>query len=153
MVSEQTCWTSHKIKIQRPRCSSRWHCKRWFGLLCSIHRARFICVTNDGCRSSGCHSKATRAGQAADAVSADTQVKMEDASSLLNIPKSELSRYLDTSTTTQMGKILVQHGRSSRSSWAKSVRSPSGRTMMGKAIRKSSIGTRLDYSCLCMWTI
>ena len=31
---------------------------RW--LLCSIHRTRFICVTNDGCESNGCHSKATR---------------------------------------------------------------------------------------------
>ena len=55
-------------------------------------------------------------GQAADAVSANTQVKMEDAPKLLKIPKSEWSRYLDTSTKTQMAKIMVQYGRSSRSS-------------------------------------
>ena len=42
------------------------------------------------------------AGPAADAVSAYTQIQMEDA------PKS--------STTTQMALIMVQHGRSSRSS-------------------------------------
>ena len=49
-------------------------------------------------------------GQAADAVSAYTQVTMEDAS------KIGVSRHLDSSTTTQMAKIMVQYGRSSRSS-------------------------------------
>ena len=49
-------------------------------------------------------------GQAADAVSAFTQVKMEDAHKLLKIPKSEVSRHFDTSTTTQMAKIMVQYG-------------------------------------------
>ena len=42
------------------------------------------------------------AGQAADAVSAYTQVKMEDAPKLLKIPKIGVSRLLDSSTTTQM---------------------------------------------------
>ena len=55
-------------------------------------------------------------GQAADAVSAYTQVKMEDAHKLLKIPKIGVSRHLDSSTTTQMAKIMVQCGRSSRSS-------------------------------------
>ena len=50
-------------------------------------------------------------GQAADAVSAYTQVKMEDAPKILKIP-----RHLDSSTTTQMAKIMVQYGRPSRSS-------------------------------------
>ena len=54
-------------------------------------------------------------GQAADAVSAYTQVKMEDAPKFLTIPQSE-SRHLDSSTTTQMAKIMVQYGRPSRSS-------------------------------------
>ena len=56
------------------------------------------------------------AGQAADAVSAYTQVKMEDAPQLLKIPKVGMSRHVDSSTTTQMAKIMVQHGRPSRSS-------------------------------------
>ena len=55
-------------------------------------------------------------GRAADAVSAYTQVKMEDDHKLLKIPKSEVSRHLDSSTTTQMAKIMVQYGRSSCSS-------------------------------------
>ena len=56
------------------------------------------------------------AGQAADAVSAYTQVKMEDAPKLLKIPKIGMSRHLVSSTTTQMAKIMVQYGRPSRSS-------------------------------------
>ena len=55
-------------------------------------------------------------GQAADAVSAYTQVKMEDAHKLLKIPKSECPDIWDSSTTTQMAKIMVQYGRPSRSS-------------------------------------
>ena len=83
------------------------------------------------------------AGQAADAVSPYTQVKMENAPSLLKIPKST---FLDSSTKTQMTELMVQHGRPSRSSRAKCVRSSSGRTIMGKAIRDSSIGARLGKS-------
>ena len=54
-----------------------------------------------------------------------------------------MSRHLDSSTTTQMAQIMVQYGRPSRSSWAKSVWSSFGRTIMGKAIWESSIKIRL----------
>ena len=47
------------------------------------------------------------AGQAADAVPAHTQVKMEDAPRLLPIPV-RMSRYMDTSSTTQLAKIMVR---------------------------------------------
>ena len=56
------------------------------------------------------------AGQAADAVSAYTLVKKEDAPKLLKMPKARMSRYLDSSTTTQLAKIIFQYGRPSRSS-------------------------------------
>ena len=55
-------------------------------------------------------------GQAADAVSAYTQVRMEDAHKLLKNTPIGMSRHLDSSTTTQMAKIMVQYGRSIRSS-------------------------------------
>ena len=61
-------------------------------------------------------------GQAADAVSAYTEVKMEDASTLVKIPEA------------QMAQIMVQYGRSSRSPRKEFVRSPFGRTILGKAI-------------------
>ena len=77
-----------------------------------------------------------------------------------------MSRHLDSSTTTQMAQIMVQYGRSSRSSWTKSVWSSFGRTGMRKAIwesfwstvgRKFPIGNACSYtvkrddSYLCMW--
>ena len=86
---------------------------------------------------------------------------------LFKIPKVRMSRYLDTSTKTQVAKIMVQYGRPSRSSWTESVRSSFGRTVMGKAIWENPIETWLgegfqlgmsssytvkkDYSYLCMW--
>ena len=91
------------------------------------------------------------AGQAADAVSACTQVKMEDVPQLLKIPKPESTDIWDSSTTTQMAKIMLQYGRPSRSSWTKSLRSSFGRTGMGKAIRENPIEAWLgEYSKLWM---
>ena len=52
-------------------------------------------------------------GQAADAVSAYTQVKMEDAPQIIENSQIGMSRHLDSSTTTQMAKIMVQYGRPS----------------------------------------
>ena len=46
-------------------------------------------------------------GQAADAVSAYTQVKMEDAPKIIENSQIGMSTHLDTSTTTQMAKIMV----------------------------------------------
>ena len=86
------------------------------------------------------------AGQAADAVSAYTQDKMEDAPNLLKIPKIGMSRHLDSSTTTQMAEVMVQYRRPSRTSWTKSVRSSFGRTIMGKAIWDNYIKARLGES-------
>ena len=86
------------------------------------------------------------AGQAADAVSAYIQVKMEDAPKILNIPKIGMSRHLDSSTTTQMAWMMVLYGRPSSSSWAESVRSSFGRTIMGKAIWENPIEAWLGES-------
>ena len=82
-------------------------------------------------------------GQAADAVSAYTQVKNGRCSNINQIFKIGMSRHLDSSTTTQMAKIMVQYGRPSRSSWAKSVRSSFGRTLVVKAIGENPTETRL----------
>ena len=47
-----------------------------------------------------------------------------------------MSRHLDTSIEAQMAKIMVQHWRSNRSSRKESVRSSSGRTIMGRQFEK-----------------
>ena len=57
-----------------------------------------------------------------------------------------MPRHLDASTEAQMAQIIVQYGRPSRSSWKESVRSPSGTTLMGKAIWENYFGTRLGKS-------
>ena len=50
------------------------------GFYGSIHRARFVCITNDGATVINVIARPPRcAGQAADAVYAYFQVKMEDA--------------------------------------------------------------------------
>ena len=57
------------------------------------------------------------AGQAADAVSAHSQVKMEDApSKTIENSKIGMSRCSDSSSEPQMTKIMVQYGRPSLSS-------------------------------------
>ena len=54
------------------------------------------------------------AGQAADAIPAYTQVKLEDAPKLLKkIFKIGMSRRVDTPSKTQMAEIMVQYGRPS----------------------------------------
>ena len=57
-----------------------------------------------------------------------------------------MSRHLDASTTTQMAWIMVQYGRPSRSSWAESLWSSFGTTIMGKAIWENPIQARLGES-------
>ena len=83
----------------------------------SFHRARIFSISKDSrqkqeiiSRLPGCD------GQAADAEPAYTQVKMEDSHKFIENSKIVVSRHLDSSTTTQMAKIMVQYGRSSRSS-------------------------------------
>ena len=109
-------------------------------MLCSIHRARFICVTNDGSKSAGCHGKITRMRR----TSSRRSIRLYPSengrcSQIIENSKIGVSRHLDSSTTTQMAKIMVQYGRPSRSSWTKSAQSSSGRTTMGKAFRESSV--------------
>ena len=55
-------------------------------------------------------------GQAADAVSAYTQVKNGRCSQIIEHSQIGVSRQFDSSTTAQMSKIMVQYGRPSRSS-------------------------------------
>ena len=57
-----------------------------------------------------------RAGQAADAVFAFTQVKVEEAPKFFENSQIGMSRHMDSATTTQMAKIMVQYGRPCRSS-------------------------------------
>ena len=90
-MSFEKCWIGGKApKIQRSSCTPMWYCKGDSGSYAvfteqgpSASQMTAAKVMDIISRLRGC------AGQAADAVSAHTQVKMEDAAKLLKIPKSE----------------------------------------------------------------
>ena len=75
-------------------------------------------------------------GQAADAVTAYTQVKNGRCSQIIENSQIGVSGHMDTSTTTQMAQIMVQYRRPSRSSRKESLRSSYGRTIMGRQCEK-----------------
>ena len=106
--------------------------------------------------------------QAADAVSAHTHVKKENASTSFKISKSECPDIWTRPPKTKMAKIMVQNRRPSRSSRQESVRSSFGKTIMEKQFLKVPLKhgwedvyngnvhrstEQEDYSYPCMWTI
>ena len=141
-------------ETQRSSYTPRWHCERWFRIVCSIQWTRIINITNDCSKSNGCHSKTTGMRRTSSRRSVCLYPGQKGRCTLI-VKNSEarMSRHLESSTTTQMAKVMVQYGRPSRSSWAKSVRSSFSRTIiMEKAIRESSVRTRLgkvpNWKCL-----
>ena len=169
-MSSEKCWIGGKTpEKQRSSCSPMRCCERWFWISCSIYslnkdhqHLKWQPPMDIISRLPGCN------GQAADAVSAYTQVQLEDAHKLLKIPKSECPDNWIRLPRHKWPKIMVQHGRPSRSSCTKSVRSSFGRTVMGKAIWERPIETwmgensklgmslgapwkRIVLICVCGW--
>ena len=109
------------------------------------------------------------AGQAADAVSAYTQVKNGRCINVTENSKVRMSRYLDTSTEAQMAKIMVpawktqsfhSKGICTVTLWQDCYGKGNFRKFYWSTIgEKFLIGTvhlsieQEDYSCQCMWTI
>ena len=117
--------TGDKVsKIQRWSYIPKWHCERWFGIFCSFHRTRIISITNDSSQSHGYHLQTARLRWTSSRRSICLNPSKNGRySQIIENSQIGVSRHLDSSTTTQMAKIMVQHGRPSRSSRAKSVRS------------------------------
>ena len=130
------CWIGGKAaKRQRSSCSPRWYCKRQFWVLCSIHWARIFSISNDSSKGHGYHLQIARLRWTSSRRSICWNPSENGGcSQIIENSKIGVSRHLDSSTTTQMAQIMVQYGRSSRSSWAKFVRSSFGRSIMRKAI-------------------
>ena len=139
---------SQNSKVQRQSCTPRWHCEKWFRIIRSIQWTRIISITNDSRKSHGQYIKVTRLS----CTSRRRNILLNPGQNgrctgVVENSKVRMSRYFDTSTKTQMAQIMVQKRRPSRSSWPESARSSSfGRTIKGKAIWESSIGTRLRTS-------
>ena len=164
-------WTSvidKTPKVPRSKCTPRRHCERWFWILCSVHGTRIISISNDSRQDHGYHLQIARLRWTSSRRSICLySSKNWRCSQIIENSQIGMSRHFDSSTTTQMAKIMVQYGRPSRSSWAESVRSSFGRTVMGKAIWENPIEVLLgegfqivnaysytvkkDYSYLCMW--
>ena len=76
--------------IQRSSCTPRGYCKKRFGVLCSIHWARIISITNDSSKSHGDHLQTASLCRTSTWRSICLNPgKMEDAPKLLKNPKSE----------------------------------------------------------------
>ena len=104
-------------------------------------------------------------GQTTDAISAYTQAKNGRCSQIFE--NSQIGVHLDSSTTTQMAKIMVHHGRSNRSPWKEFCMVIFWQDCHGKsnltiscwnaAGRKFTIGNvslfivKRDHSYLCLW--
>ena len=67
-------------------------------------------------------------------------------SKIIENSKVGMFKHLDSYTSKQMAYFMVQYGRPSHSSWAKSVRSFFSRTVMGKAIWENPVEVQLGES-------
>ena len=134
-------------KVQRSSCTPKWYCERRFRVLCSIHRTRIISISNDSSKSHGYHLQIDKLRWTSRGRSICSYPSENGrCSQIIENFKIGMSRHLDSSTTTQMAKIMVQSGRPSRSSWTESVRSPFGKTIMEKAILENPFKARLGES-------
>ena len=127
-------WRPKHQKLQRSRCTTRGHFDKMILVSYAVFTeqgssasqmtaAKVMAIIS---RLPGC------AGQAADACISLYPSENGRCSKIIENSQIGMSRHMDSSTTTQMAKIIVQHGRSSRSSWTKSVWSSFCRTIYEK---------------------
>ena len=99
-----------KCQKYKGRVMLRGDTERRFWHFCSINRAGFVNITNDGRKSNGCHRKATRMCR----TSSRRNVMLHPSKNggrfnTIETSQVRMSRFLDTSTTTYVAKIMVQH--------------------------------------------
>ena len=168
-MSSEKCWIGGEApKIQRSSCTPWWYCKRRLRVLRSIHWTRIFSISNDRSQHHGYHLQIAGLRWTSSRRSISLSPSNNGrCSQIIENSQIGVSRHLDSSTTTQMAKIMVQYGWPSCSSWTESVRSSFGRTIMGKAIWENPIETWLGEnsklgmslctswkkksSYLCMW--
>ena len=121
-------------KIQRQRRAPRWDCKRWFWFVCSVHWTRIISISSDSRKSHGHYIKTAGMRRTSSRHSIRSHPGQNGRCiNVIDNSKVRMSRYLETSTKTQMAKIMVQYGRSGCFSWSDFVRSPFGRSGKGNS--------------------
>ena len=139
-------------RIQRSSCTPWGCCKRRFWILRSIHWTRTFSILNESWQDYGYHLQIAWLRWTSSRRSISVYPSESGrCSQIIEISKIGVSRHLDSSTTTQMAKIMVHYGRRSRSSYKEFVRSSFGRTNVGKAIWENPIETWLgEHSKLGM---
>ena len=119
-----------------------------------MYRTRLVIITDDGSKSHGYHIQNARVRRTSSWRNICLYPgKNGGCTQITEKSNFRMSRHLDSSTTTQMTKIMVQYGRPSRSSWATSVRSSFGRTIVGKAICENPFAARLGEGFQLQWKI
>ena len=135
-----------------------------------IYRTRIISITNGSSQDHGYHIQIAWLRKTSSWRSICLYPSQNGrCSKITKNSKFGMSRHLDSSTTTQMAQIMVQYGRSSCSSWAKSVRSSFWQDCYGKSnLRKSywstverkfpivhaysyTVKKRVILICVCGW--
>ena len=153
-------------KVQRSSCTPRWYCQGRCRLMRCIHRTGFVCVSNDGRKNNGCHSKATRMCSTRSRRSISLQPSQNGGRSRVH---SQMSRYMDTSSMTHVAQmwfflneiktdihLLVSCGRDSLNKvWTSSIGIEMGKsTELGMLIRKPCKRTlKQGFSTQCTLTI
>ena len=142
-MSPQKCGVGAKAtEVQRQSRAHKRHCKGRFWSLRSIQWKRLICITDDCCKNHGCYCKITRLWWTSSWCCICLHPgKIGGCSKIAQNSEIRKSRCLDTSSTTQMAKIMGQNWRSRGSSRTKLVRTPICWPFVGKAVRRSFIGT------------
>ena len=155
-------------KIQRSGRPARRHCEGCFRIVCCVHWGGIISITIDSRMSHGHYFKITGMRRTSSRCSVSFhQGQNGRCTNVIEKFKVRVPGFLDTCTEAQMAKIMVQYGRSSRSCWTKSARSPFGSTVMEKAISRNiclnTVGEKFQIgnvysltekkvcSCLCTW--
>ena len=158
-------------EIQRSSCTPKWHCERWFRIGITIYWAKIISITNDGCKSHGCQSKATR-------------MRTTSSRRSIRLHPGQNGRCTDVTEKFQESECPDIWIRVAKHKWPKSWSSmedpvvplernlyghPLARLLWEKEFEKVLLehgwekvpsweclfGRRekKDYSCLCMWTV
>ena len=104
----------------------------------------FISITNDSSKNHGYHIQIARLRRTSSLRSICLNSgKNGRCSKKIENSQIGMSRHLDSSTPTQMAKIMVQYGRPSRFSWKESVWSSLSRTVVEKAVSENPFEARL----------
>ena len=82
------------------------------GFLCSIYRTMIISITTDGSKSHGYHIQTARVRRTSSSICFYPGHNGR-CSKIIENSQIGVSRLMDSSTTTQMAKIMVQYGRPS----------------------------------------